>query len=398
MNAGAGVLLATAVAGTGAAPAFATFPGSGDGDLVFASTCNLADANGQQIWSLADLANSSKCAGYTDQTAGSADAMPYFSASGTTLYFSSNRSGTWAIYSVPYPNAANADDANATDGATQLTNLSGQYNDYAPTVTADSTELAFIRCGAGAAPTCEVVEENLVGSSTGDASARTLTSGGVTGSSDGNGTANRPEFDPANPNYLLYVAPNPTNGSATNIYLLSVDTGSAVDLSTESAAGSASDEHPDWAPDGNAIVFDSTRSSGSTNQVGYALFFMSNVFSGAPAVTAAPTTVGADQAGQIEPVYAPFQSGADIPSATYLPDIAFIEVAKGSNVADNVAAVDSSSEINPVTGDTQTNEDVTWQPEGPPAQAPESPLTVGIPLAGGVVLLGGAALIRRRAA
>ena len=42
--------------------------------------------------------------------------MPYFSSSGMTLYFASDRSGPWTIYSVAYPNASNV--TLSGDGAT----------------------------------------------------------------------------------------------------------------------------------------------------------------------------------------------------------------------------------------------------------------------------------------
>jgi hypothetical protein len=64
---------------------------------------------------------------------------------------------------VAYPPTVSGAPGSQTDGAVQITfpaAAGGSSNDYAPTVSASGTELAFIRCNAGttscARSTCRV--------------------------------------------------------------------------------------------------------------------------------------------------------------------------------------------------------------------------------------------------
>ncbi|HXY44611.1 MAG TPA: hypothetical protein VEH29_10515, partial [Acidimicrobiales bacterium] len=113
---GSAVLFLSVLSGVvGARPAVASF-GGGNGDLDFVADCG----NGQQVWSVSGSTTNNTCTSYTAETGGATDATPYLSQSGTMLYFASNRSGPWTIYSVPYPNGSNV--SSTGDGATPLTN------------------------------------------------------------------------------------------------------------------------------------------------------------------------------------------------------------------------------------------------------------------------------------
>ena len=68
-----------------------------------------------------------------------------------TLYFASDRSGPWTIYSAPYSNATNV--TLSGDGATPLTDP-GASDDYAPTVSQNGGLMTFIRCSTSS--TCRL--------------------------------------------------------------------------------------------------------------------------------------------------------------------------------------------------------------------------------------------------
>ena len=174
---------------------------------------------------------------YTQNTAGSIDAMPFFSSDGGTLYFSSDRGspgnpGPWSIYSVTYPSTP------STPLNTLATPPAG-YNDFAPTVTADSSAgstLDFIQC-LGAASPCTLEEETLSPTGAPTDSPVQISTGtcpapaGPLSSTDGQ--ANRPEFNPTNPNQLVYVGVNSAT-QTNNIYLLTINAlgNSCTDLSS----------------------------------------------------------------------------------------------------------------------------------------------------------------------
>jgi Tol biopolymer transport system component len=358
--------------------ASASFPGT-NGDLVWAAICN--SNNGQQIFSAPNSASGETCPGgtgtsYNPVTSGYDDSMPYFSPSGSTVYFASQRNSNSAIYSIAYPNTASG----TTDSAVQLTFPSG-VNDYAPTVNAANNELAFIRCTSST--TCDIWTMSLPSGTATNTGIATAAPGDVT-----TGTADRPEFDPANSNLMVY------EGTNDHIMLVTLTTPtSPTDLSAESGLPSGGvDEHPDWAPDGNAIVFDSTRqydnsTSGDPENNGYAIFVMTNLTSTTPTVTPRWQTVPANTS-QIEPVYAPGTTNDS--SAT----LAWVSEVQGANVV-----VDYGTSVNSpdnVTQNHTNNVQVVWQPASSNPALPESPLTIGLPVAAGGILVGAGFLMRRR--
>ena len=214
--------------------------------------------------------------------AGSIDSMPFFSSDGGRLYFSSSRAAfgaPFSIYSVAYPSTPSSP-------VITLATPPSNDNDYAPTVTADSSGgsvLDFLQCVGTS--NCTLEEETLspAGAPT-EGPQQISTAGGcpapVGPLSSADGQANRPEFNPTNPNQLVYVGESPSaapDPGQENIYLLTINatpaSTSCVDLSntptiipaSETYTASSTlygDQGPDWSPDGTQIVFDSNRTGG----------------------------------------------------------------------------------------------------------------------------------------
>ena len=267
--------------------------------MAFISIC---DSNiGQAVYSVNPVGSpppTYACPGganpYTQSTAGSADSMPYFSSQGTTLYFASNRpgngnnpgaNGNFAIYQVTYPPTVSGSPGSQTDGATQIT-FPGTSNDYAPTVSADGSELSFLRCNSGTSSCSLYVQSPIVGGTP------TLVNTSVPPvlPDSVSGAASRPEIDPADPSQILYV------GTDNHIHLVSLTSAFAErDLSSESGitAGQA-DEYPDWNPAGTNVIFD-------RSHVVY-VFYGINPATGS---ASACQLWSSDPGTEIEPIYAP---------------------------------------------------------------------------------------------
>jgi len=371
MAAGAAVLgLGVVVANP--ALAGATFPGSSNGNVDFIAIC---DGNiGQATYSLTPSATYT-CPGgaapnYTQTSAGSIDSMPYFNSAGTTLYFSSNRAGNYAIYSVPYPATITGSPGSQVDGATQLTFPTangGTNNDYAPTVDSGGNTLAFIRCDSGTT-TCKLYTQSPIVGGT-PTLVPTLQSVAVPDSVSG--AADRPEIDPVDPTQIIYT------GVDGHIHLVS-RTGSFAerDLSVESGIGAGeADEYPDWKPDGTHIILDTDRNGGHK-------VYILNVTTNPATITSLWGTN--DPGNEIEPIYSPT-------GAQYV----WTKLGTGSNLQ-----LDMGSVVNPVvlvnlTNNKTNNSQPTWQPVGPGPLLPEAPYAVLLP--GGALLIGGLAFgLRRR--
>ena len=185
---------------------------------------------------------------------------------GTTLYFSSDRpgsgnnpgaNGNFAIYQVTYPPTVSGSPGSQNDGAVQITFPAaggGTSNDYAPTVSADGSELTFIRCNSGTTSCALYVQNPIVGGTA------TLVSTAVAllQPNSVSGEASRPEIDPADPSQVLY------EGTDNHIHLVSLASPPAFterDLSNESGVATGQiDEYPDWNPAGTRIIFDRSHS------------------------------------------------------------------------------------------------------------------------------------------
>ncbi|HUC13774.1 MAG TPA: hypothetical protein VMS00_04915 [Acidimicrobiales bacterium] len=409
----------------GGGVASATFPGANNA-IVFASSCS----DGEAIYSVPLGTTNSECPpgspptnpAYTQSTAGSIDAMPFFSSSGGTLYFSADRGspgnpGPWSIYSVAYPSTP------SSALATLATPPSG-YNDFAPTVTAATSTgstLDFIQCQGTSSP-CTLQEETLSALGVPTESPVQISTGncpapaGPISSTDGQ--SNRPEWNPTNPNQLVYVGVNPTT-STDNIYLLTLAAAgnSCTDLSTTptiipavqtyTANASFGDQDPDWSPDGTQIVFDSTRTGGTKL---YLVDPANNT--GAYQVWGGTTTNPAGDPGEeVEPVYAPSETpNGAYPKSAYptggsassydQPMLIWVLTGGGDNVQGDTTVDDGTMYSSPtlVTADYALNVDPIWQPLGLGSPLPEASypaLLVGV---GMITLAGGLYLRRRRAA
>ena len=289
---------------------------------VNSQASGLGNANGDQS-ATTGLTNGDNGAG--------TDAEPFFSPSGGTVFFSSNRdtSGVWVIYDIstaaPEPPGS----------PTELSQVSGDESndDYAPSVASDGRTVVFNRN--------DVSLDTLDADAPNPASTVcTLYTPSAGLAAVSNGRASRALFNPQNPTELLYVGadnhlhlvtglPAPSATAPTNPCGavagqngvtdtdLSAEATDSVTGSTD-ATGSYQDENPDWSPDGTKIIFDSTR--GGTN---HTLWQMTNITSGTLTVTPLwPSQVG---------------SGATLKSTTepvYSPDgtaVAFVEPGQGQN-------------------------------------------------------------------
>jgi Tol biopolymer transport system component len=358
---------------------------------VNSQASGLGNANGDQS-ATTGLTNGDNGAG--------TDAEPFFSPDGETVFFSSNRdaSGKWVIYdistSAPEPPGS----------PTELSQASGQEanDDDAPSVAPDGRTVVFNR--------------NDVSLDTLDADAPnppstvcTLYTPAVGLAAVSNGRASRALFNPQDPTELLYVGgdnhlhlvtglPAPSATAPTNPCGavagqhgvtdtdLSAEATDSVTGTTD-ATGSYQDENPDWSPNGNKIVFDSTR--GGTN---HTLWQMTSVTSGTPTVTPLwPGQVGSGQSlkSATEPVYSPDGTS-----------VAFVEPGQGQNTwtGEVVGMGQGLSDAEDVSLSTEGNGIINDQPDWGPAQPTEGTPEVSraIFLPGVALLIGGLGLAYRR--
>jgi len=379
-------------------PAGAIFSGAQNGNVAFAAIC---DANtGQAVYSINPNASSPPtytCPGgtppnYTQSTAGSIDSMPYFSSQGTTLYFSSDRpssgnnvgaNGNFAIYQVTYPPTVSGTSGSQSDGAVQITFPSaqgGSSNDYAPTVSADGAELAFIRCNAGTTSCALYVQSPIVGGTP----TMVATSVPPLQPNPVSGEASRPEIDPGAANQVLYV------GTDNHIHLVSTASPPGFaerDLSNESGIATGQvDEYPDWNAAGTRIIFDRSH----------------KVYVLDPTSTPASACAlwgSSDPGTEIEPIFAPTDT-ATSSTATCNPagnSYVWTKLGGGSNIMlDEGHSASNPSTLVDLTNDRTNNSQPAWQPVPLGAQTPEVPVAVLLPSAGVVLLAGAVSLERRR--
>ena len=372
------------------AQAGATFTGSANGNIAFAAVCN--GPQGQPTWTLNPNGSpppTSTCPGgtapnYTQETAGSTDSMPFFDATGTEIYFSSDRGDPatnppYRIYEVAYPaTGLSGTSPNQTDAATPLTTPPTGANDYAPTVNSAETEMTFIRC----VTTCNLYLQSPI---SGGTPTQISTSVALAQPNATDGEASRAEINPQNPHEAFYV------GTDGHIHLVSLTSPASFperDLSAETNYTGSLDEYPDWSPDGNRIIFD-------RNKFVWVL----------DPTTATATTCelwgSSDPGHEIEPLFAPADT-SDSSSATCNPagnTYVWTKLGSGSNIQlDEGHGVGSPMSLDNLTQNRTNNSQTTWQPAGPGVGTPEVPMALVLPLAGGA-LIGGALLLeanRRR--
>jgi len=377
-------------------PASATFTGATNGNVAFASVCTATI--GQAIYSVNPVGSpppTYSCPGgtapnSTQSTAGSIDSMPYFSSQGTTLYFSSDRlsngnnpgaNGNFAIYQVTYPPTVSGSPGSQTDGAVQITFPAaggGSSNDYAPTVSADGSELAFIRCNSGTTSCALYVQNPIVGGTP------TIVSTAVPllQPNSVSGEASRPEINPADPSQILY------EGTDNHVHLVSLASPPAFterDLSNESGIPAGQiDEYPDWNPAGTRIIFDRSHS-----------VFVFDPTTG-PA-TACKLWGATDPGTEIEPIFAPTDTATSSPTNCNPSGNMYVwtKLGGGSNIIlDMGHAVGSPDTLENLTQNRTDNSQPAWQPIPLGASTPEVSMAALLPGIGVVLLL--AAIVMER--
>jgi Tol biopolymer transport system component len=385
--------------------AFGAYP-SYNGDIAFASTRNnnvaiyqvnpgaapVGTATGDIGTSSGDQENT------TELTAGATDAEPFYSPDGKTVYFSSDRTNNWEIYSIAQSSPDLTSESSPTDTATELSQSPTETttdDDYSPSVAPDGETVVFNRnndqiwtvyASKGYTSACELYQPPT----------------GLAPASSDNGSGSRIAFDPVNQSELAYVGgdnhlhlltgiPTPTG---TNPCGVSASSLTDTDLSAEATSTTGdvgttgyADADPDWSSDGTSIVFDSTRGASGGNS--HELWKLNTTTIDVEPLW--PSMVGNANVSATQPVYSPDDT-----------EIAFTEPVSGSGTQVNYeivpvgmsigSAVDVSlSPGKPV--DSQPD----WQPLAQPTQGvPESPMTYLLPVDGLVVLAGGLILVRRR--
>jgi hypothetical protein len=348
----------------------ATFAG-GDGDIAFASICS--NTIGQAVYSVSPIGSpppTYSCPGgsgaaYTQRSAGSADSMPFFDATGSVMYFASNRNGNFAIFEVSYPSTVSGSPGTQTDGATQLTSPVAS-NDYAPVVSPDGSTLAFLRCTT---TSCALYKKSPV--SSGSPVAVTTVVPPLAPDSV-SGAASRPEFDPVDDTKVSYV------GTDDHIHIVNITTSSDTDLSAASGIPSGDiDEYPDWSPDGTTIVFDTNQApSGDLSATGTHFVWTITV---ATSVRQA-LWPAADPGKEIEPIFSP--AWTSVGGGEY----AWTVLGAGSNIQlDAGTSVNRPADLVNLTSNRSNNSQPAWDPTAPGAQAPEAPSVLLLPAAGAVV-------------
>ncbi len=383
-RASAAAVLAAAVSTLGVVPvAQAAYPGT-NGDIAFSSTRNSNIAIYEVDPAAPGIGTASgDTAATTELTLGAGDVEPFYSPDGNTVYFSSDRdaAGDYAIFSVP----AN-DPESATSPATELSAVSGDesHNDYSPSVAPDDETVVFNRDNTAI---------DTLWAPTGVSSLCTLytPSGGLLPNNTSDGSGSRVVFDPVDPTKAIYVnadgdlhllsgikftaGSNPCNQQSTI-----TDT----DISTEAfptgtTYATGVDADPDWSPNGQEVVFNSTRGGGDT------LFIIDNPTTATPTggpVIAAQAS-GTSTAISTEPVFSPDATA-----------ISFVQSKKGSSVFSEMLLPESNGTWEPSdmedlsaqsTGISFDSEP-DWQPLAAAngGQVPESPYTAALP---GVALL-----------
>jgi hypothetical protein len=319
--------------------------------------------------------------------------MPYFSADGQTVYFSSDRLGTpsnpgangnYALYKAPYPPTVSGSPGSQTDNATQITFPGASSNDYAPTVSPDGSKLAFIRCNGGTTSCALYVQSPIVGGTP------TLVSTSVSLQQPNSvsGEASRPEIDPGDPNEVIY------EGVDGHIHLVSLASPAAFaerDLSAESGiAGGQTDEYPDWNAAGTRIILDRS----------HTVYVVDSTTGPA---TSCQLWGSNDPGTEIEPLFAPADTAVSTPGNCNPSGNLYVwtRLGGGSNIIlDMGHSVQSPVTLDALTQNRTNNSQTAWQPVPPivGTGTPEVPMAILLPLAG-AAFMGGALLLelkRRR--
>jgi len=379
-------------------PAAAAFPGA-NGDIAFVSTRNNNVAIYQVNPSGSGIGTSSgDQSNTTPLTDGALDAEPFYSPDGSTVFFSSNRSGHWVIYSIPQA----AEEPPTSPGELSQVSGSETHDDYSPSVAPDDETVVFNR---------DDTALYTLYASTGPSSVCLLYKppDGLAAASSDNGSGSRAVFDPLDPSKLLYVSGNnhihllsgiPTS-SGHNPCGVSPDTLTDIDLSAIATTpigggiSGAADANPDWNPSGTGatavkigghntnVIFDSTRDGGHT-------LWTMDVTTATPSVQPIWASMcGHSKTTDTQPAFSPdgnfiTYTQPVVQNATQVEDYELVHLGMPNN---------DETDLTLTTG-TPANSQPDWQPTVA-AQTPEAPVPLLLP-AGGLLVLGTALGLRRR--
>ncbi len=399
------VLVAVGAAGliggtwwTSVPPAAAAFPGA-NGDIAYVSTRNNTVAIYQVNPSGTGVGTSSgDQSDTTPLTNGAVDAEPFYSPDGDTVFFSSDRSGHWAIYSIPQSAQE------PPTSPTELSQVSGSepHDDYSPSVAPDGETVVFNRDNTAL---------YTLYASTGPSSACLLYTppDGLAAASSDNGSGSRAVFDPQDPSKLLYVSgnnhihllsgiPTPAGHNPCGVApstLTDVDLSAIATTPTGGSISGAADANPDWNPAGTGatavkigghsanVIFDSTRDGGHT-------LWTMDLTEATPSVQPLWTTMCSHgKTTDTQPVFSPdgnfiTYTQPVVQNATQVEDYELDQL--GMPVTDE-------TDLTLTTG-TPGNSQPDWQPTLA-AQAPEAPVAITLP-ASGLLVFGTALGVRRR--
>jgi Tol biopolymer transport system component len=377
----------------------AAFPGA-NGDIAFVSTrdnnvaIDQVDPNGAGVGTESgDQSNT------TPLTNGAPDAEPFYSPDGTTVYFSSSRSGShWAIYSIlqstPEPPATPVELSQVPGSETD--------DDYSPSVAPDgqtvvfnrdSTALYTLYTSSGPSSTCLLYTPP----------------DGLAAASSDNGAGSRAVFDPEDQSKLLYVSgnnhihllsgiPTPSGSNPCGVSptaLTDIDLSATASATSGGGIGGAADANPDWNPAGTGptavqvgnhsinVIFDSTRSGGHT-------LWTMDLTTTTPSVRPLwPSMCSHGMTTDTQPVFSP-----DGMFVTYTQPVIHNATQVSDYELDQLgSAHDDETDLTLTTG-SPANSQPDWQPTIA-AQTPEAPAVVMLP-AGGLLILGTALGLRRR--
>ncbi len=378
--------------------AAAAFPGA-NGDIAFVSTRsnNIAiyqvDPSGSGIGtSSGDQSNT------TPLTNGAIDAEPFYSPDGNTVFFSSDRSGHWAIYSIPQ--SAQEPPTNPTE----LSQVSGSetHDDYSPSVAPDDETVVFNRdntalytlyAATGPSSTCLLYTPP----------------DGLAAASSDNGSGSRAVFDPQDPSKLLYVSgnnhihllsgiPTPTGHNPCGVWpgtLTDVDLSAIATAPVGGVIGGAADANPDWNSAGTGatsvkigghnvnVIFDSTRIGGHT-------LWTMDLTTSTPSVQPLWSSMCSQgKTTDTQPVFSP-----DGNFITYTQPVVHEATQVEDYELDRLGMPYSDETDLTLTTGTPANSQPDWQPTIA-TQTPEAPMAIMLP-AGGMLVLGAALGLRRR--
>ncbi len=380
-------------------PASAAFPGA-NGDIAFVSTRNnnvaiyQVDPSGTGIGTLSgDQSNTAPL------TNGAPDAEPFYSPDGTTVFFSSSRSGShWAIYSIPQ----SAPEPPTTPVELSQAPGSETDDDYSPSVgpddqtvvfNRDNTSLYTLDAPSGPSSTCLLYTPP----------------DGLAAASSDNGAGSRAVFDPQDQSKLLYVSgnnhihllsgiPTPTGHNPCGVSpssLTDVDLSALATTPSGAGVGSAADANPDWNPAGMGttgttigghdtnVIFDSTRNGGHT-------LWTMDLSTATPSVQPVwPSMCSRGMTTDTQPVFSP-----DGTFITYTQPVLHNATQVEDYELDQLGGPHSDETDLTLTMGTPANSQPDWQPTVA-TQTPEAPAALMLP-AGGLLILGTALGLRRR--